>query len=849
MNVKKIIAALLFLFCIVASQQSYAQTNYSDVKVDELTDTQIRQLMQRSVAAGNNDAQLEQSAAAEGMKPEEVAKLRLRVDRIRKAGGTIDPKASNQGSDDDAGISSRSYNEADSIKNRRNNQAKAEMRNALGDLIPKIFGAELFSNNDIRFEPNLRMATPKSYIIGPDDQLLIDLTGDNEANYKLPVSPDGTIRLQYVGLIPVGGLSIEQATSKIKSLMSRTYPGLKNGRTNVSVNLGNIRSIKITILGEVVKPGAYTLSSLSTVFNALSASGGPNVNGSFRNIQVIRNNKIISTIDVYDFLLKGLQVGNIRLQDQDVINIPVYQTRVEMAGEVKRPALYEVLSRESLEDVINFAGGFSNKAYTAKIKVLQNTNKERRITDINADDFSKYNPLNGDKYVVEAILNRFANRVEIIGAVFRPGMYELEKGLTLRQLIQKADGLKEDAFLNRGYISRLNSDNSLALLSFDVEKISKGIDPDINLRREDRITISSIFDLREEYKVDIKGEVRNPGVFDYGDGMTLEALIQMAGGFREGATPSRIEIARRIKNSDASSMSAKTAEILNVSISRDLKLQDSTFVLQPFDIVSVRSSEGYVVQQQVKVEGEVLYPGIYTITRKDERISDLIKRAGGVTVLSFAEGASLKRPGPVEKESRDKNGKLIAGSSLSTSNQNAIDKEEEEMQKMANLKRLQGVGVQDTAQLIQEVKILGSDLVGIDLVKILKNPASKYDLLLEDGDIIRVPKQLQTVKVTGEVLRPTNIVYSPNKSMKQYINGAGGFTFNANKKSAYIQYANGSVDAGSKFLFFNNYPRVKPGAEIFVPKRAPREKFGIAGVSAVAAALTGLITALVLILR
>lgn len=848
MNVKKIIAALLFVFCIIVSQQGYAQTNYSDVKVDELTDTQVRQLMQRSEAAGGGDGQIEQMAAAQGMKPEEVAKLKVRVDKIRKAGGIPDVKANNQSLSDGAGEGAeRSYDGADSTKNKKNLQsekARSEMRDAFGDLIPKIFGADLFRNNDIKFEPNLRMATPKSYVIGPDDQLLIDLTGDNEANYKLPVSPDGTIRLQYVGLISVGGLSIEQATSKIKSLMSRTYPGLKNGRTNVAVNLGNIRSIKITILGEVVKPGSYTLSSLSTVFNALSASGGPNQNGSFRNIQVIRNNKIVAAIDVYDFLLKGLQVGNIRLQDQDVINIPVYRTRVEMSGEVKRPALYEVLSRETLEDLIGFAGGFSNKAYTAKIKVLQNTNKERRITDINADDFSKYNPLNGDKYVVEAILDRFANRVEISGAVFRPGMYELEKGLTLKQLIQKADGLKEDAFLNRGYISRLNSDNSLALLSFDVDKVSKGIDPDITLRREDKVTISSIFDLREEYKVDIKGEVRNPGTFDYGDGMTLEALIQMAGGFREGATPGRIEIARRIKNSDASSISAKTADILNVNISRDLKIQDSAFVLKPFDIVSVRSSEGYQVQQQVRVEGEVLYPGIYTITRKDERISDVIKRAGGLTVLSFAEGASLKRPG--QESVRDKNGKIIP---IKSSDKNAIDKQEEEMQKMANLKRLQGVGVQDTAQLIQEVKILGSDLVGIDLVKILKDPASKYDLLLEDGDVIRVPKQLQTVKVTGEVLRPTNIVYSPNKSMKQYINGAGGFTYNANKKSAYIQYANGSVDAGSKFLFFNNYPRVKPGAEIFVPKRAPREKFGIAGVSAVAAALSGLITALVVILR
>jgi len=839
MNFKKVITALLFLIIVASSDVILAQTNYSDVKVDELSDTQVRQLMQRAESVGYNDAQLEQMAAAQGMQQGEITKLRARVAQLRKQGGTEEPKTIEQAGDNQEG-SGRAYDGSPLKSPNLADRSDAQLKDAFGNLIPKIFGSELFKNNNITFEPNLRMATPKSYIIGPDDQLLIDLTGDNEANYKLQVSPDGTIRLQYVGIISVGGLSIEQATSKIRSAMGGTYPSLKSGRTNVAVNLGNIRSIKITLLGEVVKPGSYTLSSLSTVFNALSASGGPNDNGSFRKIQVIRNNKIVATIDVYNFLLKGIQTGNVRLQDQDVINIPVYQTRVEMSGEVKRPALFEVLNTESLEDVINFAGGYSNKAYTAKIKVLQNTNKERRITDVNADDFSKYSPLNGDKYFVEAILDRFANRVEINGAVFRPGQFELETGMTLKTLIEKAEGLKEDAFLNRGYISRLNSDNSLSLTSFDVAKIMNGTEQDIPLKREDKVTISSIFDLRDEYKVDIKGEVRAPGTFEYAEGMTLQSLIQMAGGFKEGATPNRIEIARRIKDSDANSRTAKTADILNVNISRDLTLQDSAFVLQPFDIVSIRSSEGYQVQQQVKVEGEVLYPGIYTVTRKDERISDIIKRAGGLTSLSFAEGASLKRPGT----------KVEASKSGTDKNKNAIDQSEEDKQKLANLQRIQlGIGVKDTAQLIQEVESLESDLVGIDLVKILKKPGSKSDLFLEDGDVIRVPKQLQTVKVTGEVLKPINVVYSNNKSMKQYINGAGGFTYNANKKGAYIQYANGSVDAGSKFLFFNNFPKVKPGSEIFVPKRAPREKLGIAGVIGITSALATVAAVLIGVLR
>lgn len=833
MNSRRIAATLLFICSILICQSSFSQTNYSDIRVDELTDAQVRQLIQRAESVGYNDVQLEQMAAAQGMKTEEISKLRTRVEKIRKASpatSTVTDLKQNQ--NDESSV--RSYDQDSSMNNRNlANQNKAELKDAFGNLIPKIFGAELFKNNDIKFEPNLRMATPKGYIIGPDDQLLIDLTGDNEANYKLQVSPDGTIRLQYVGLIAVGGLSIEQATAKIRSAMGSTYPSLRSGRTSVAVNLGNIRSIKITLLGEVVKPGSYTLSSLSTVFNALNASGGPNENGSFRKIQVIRNNRVVSTIDVYNFLLKGMQTGNIRLQDQDVINIPVYEARVEMSGEVKRPALYEVLPTESLDDVIKFAGGFSNKAYSAKIKVLQNTNKERQITDVNADAFSDYRPKNGDKYIVETILDRFANRVEIEGAVFRPGQYALEKGLTLKQLIEKADGLKEDAFLNRGYISRLNADNTLALLSFDVDKVLKGTQEDIVLRREDKVTISSIFDLREEFKVDIKGEVRAPGSFEYAEGMTLEALIQMAGGFKEGATPNRIEIARRVKNSDATSLSAKTANIINVNIPVDLRLRDSVIILQPFDVVSIRSAEGYQIQQQVRVEGEVLYPGIYTISSKDERISDVIKRAGGLTALSFVEGASLKRPGVDEvKDSRSSS---------------ASDRKEEEKLKLINLSRLKEDGAKDTTG--EEIQILGSDLVGIDLAQILKKPRSKYDLLLEGGDIIRVPKQLQTVKVTGEVLRPINVVYKPGKGMKGYINGAGGFTYNASKRGAYVQYANGSVDAVSKFLFFTNYPKVTPGSEIFVPKRAPRDKIGVQGWIGLGTALVSMAAIIVSLYR
>ncbi|MCZ4242921.1 SLBB domain-containing protein [Pedobacter punctiformis] len=787
----------LLIICLSFSLISLAQTNYANIKVDELSDAQILQMIKRAESIGYGDAQLEQMAAAQGMKADEIQKLRLRVEKVRKQGAAIKVE-------DKPASTGREISETTD-----GGKVDNEKKVADEEVGPKIFGSEMFRNGAITFEPNLRIATPKSYVIGPDDKLLIDLTGDNEASYNLQVSPDGVINLQYVGRISVGGLTIEQAESKIRSAMAKTYPSLRSGRTSLAINLGNIRSIKVTLTGQLVKPGTYTLSSLSTVYNALYASGGPSHNGSFRKIQVIRNNKVISTVDVYDFLRKGIQQNNIRLQDQDVINVPVFDKRVEITGEIKVPAFFEVVKGETLQDVLNFAGGFTTQAYTAKIKSFQNTDRERKISDISASEFDSYSPKNGDKFVVEAILDRFANRVEILGAVFRPGVYELDKGLTLRGLINKSDGLTEDAFLNRGYINRLNPDNTQSLISFDVAKIIAGTETDIPLQREDKITISSLFDLRDEYKISIQGEVRAPGTFEYADNMTLESVIQMAGGFKEGATPNRIEISRRLKNSDATSVAARTAEVFTVNVNPDLKLEGEPFVLKPFDIISVRNSEGYTVQKQVKLEGEVLYPGTYTILNKNERISDLIKRAGGLTSYAYPDGASLKRPGAEKVNPGDKN---------------AINNKDEEDKKFLNLKRAQEAGVKDTIRAEVEQKLIQSDLVGINLVRILKDTLSKYDLIVEDGDVIRVPRTLQTIKVTGEVLNPNSIVYLPGKSLRQYINGAGGFTSSARKNGTYIKYANGSAAAVSKFLFFNNYPVVKPGAEILVPKRAERER-------------------------
>lgn len=795
--------------------QSINKQDFSNVRVDDLTDDQIRQIIKQIQSSGLPESQLEQIAAARGMQPSEISKLRARVEAVNAkpaVNGSTDRKdnGGNQNFEREVDDIASSKNkkaedgrslegEADDIANPKDKKTDTDKQQ--NPIKSKIFGKQLFANSSTTFEPNLRLATPLNYVIGTGDQLLIDIYGYSEVSYSLTVSPEGTINIPYAGVTQVGGLTVEAATSRIKSKLSAIYSGLNSGNTKLSVTLGNIRSIKVILTGEVMKPGTYTLPSLATLFNALYSSGGPTDNGSFRNIEVIRNGKKVASLDVYDFLLRGDLKNNVRLQDQDIIRVPVYQKRVEIVGEVKRPAVFELKQNEKFEDLLAFAGGFTERAYKARVKVLGNTDREQKIADVVAAEFPNYIPKSGDKYFVNEILDRFENRVTIEGAVFRPGQYELEPGLTIKTLIEKAEGLKEDAFTNRAYITRLTDDLNTELISFDIKKVLSGTAEDIPLKREDVISISSIFDLKEEYKVTVNGQVRRPGDFQFSENMSLEELILKAGGFSESATSQRIEISRRVKNSDANSVSARTAEVFQIDVDKNLSLAAAKFVLEPYDIITVRSSPGYEVQKQVKIEGEVLYPGYYTITKKDERLSDLVKRAGGLTALAFTEGASLKRAGSFESQ---------------------LDKEKEE-QKIAQFKRIQRNAKDSLALDVQNLATRNS-FVGINLTSILEKPSSKKDLFLEDGDILNVPKQLQTVKVSGEVLSPNTVIYNKSKSFKSYIVSAGGFGENALKRRSYIIYANGSVRSTKKFFLFNNFPVVKTGSEIFVPKGSEKRK-------------------------
>lgn len=799
---------LLLFMALPAYAQAPDAQDLSTVKVDELSDMQIRQFMKQMQASGLGEAQLEQIVIARGMLTTEVAKLRARVERLKRQDAASTPRDDEQSSQKqdrerqvNADVDTRdSEQKTDSMMRKRS----------------RIFGSELFGNSNLTFEPNLRIATPVDYQIGPDDEILVDIYGYSEADYNLTVSPEGTINIPLVGVVQIGGATIEQAGSRIRARLATVYPGIKNGNTKVGITLGNIRSIKVVLTGEIVKPGTYTLPSVANVFNALYTSGGPNENGSYRQVQIIRGGEIIAILDVYDFLLYGTLKNNVRLQDQDVIRIPPYKTRVEINGEVKRPAIFEMKFNETLGDLVRFAGDFTEDAYRARIKVLKNTDIEHEIQDITSDRFESYVPSTGDKFYVEKILDRFKNRITIKGAVFRPGEFELTEGLTLSQLIAKADGLKEDAFTNRGYITRLKDDLTPEMLSFSTADIISGEAQDILLKREDVITIPSIFKLKEEYTITVAGEVRTPGTLKYGDNMTLEDAILMSGGFKEGATPKRIEVARRLKSVDQLSDVAATAQLFTVDLDKDLKTA-SNFILDPFDIISIYPSPGYEEQKTVMVEGEVLFPGTYTISSKNERISDVIKRAGGLTASAYREGASLKR------ERRKKT---------------QLEQEQEDL-KLAKFEDIQKKSGDTATEKQTDIRsaVARNNFVGINLEKILNRPGRSYDLMLEDGDVISVPKQLQTVKVSGEVLAPSSVIYT-SKEFKKYINNSGGFSGKAYKKRSYITYANGSVSGTKNFLFFKNYPNVKPGAEIFVPlKPESKGKLSTTEVVAITTAL------------
>jgi protein involved in polysaccharide export with SLBB domain len=815
----KLVSVILILFIYHVQVKAQQVGNLANVRVEELTDDQIRKFIVETDRLGIKNEQLDQVAIQNGMSASELVKLKNRIKENRK----VYNDEENQTTLTKPSSGSRTV---DSISMVEQSPLR-DFNAAFNSLKSQNFGFDVFNNPRITFEPNLKIPTPKNYTLAADDELLIDVSGYSEANYKLKVSPEGTIRIPLVGAINVNGLTVEQASRIISKRLSNTlYYNIKTGNTFVDVSLGAIRSIKITIVGEANVPGTYTLPSLASAFNALYACGGPSYHGSLRNIQVVRNNSVVATIDVYDYLLHGYKKNDIRLMDQDVIKINTYSTRVELKGEIKKPGMYDIIKGETLGEVLEYAGGFTDNAYTAKILVFKNTSKDRQVSNITEAELASVVPQKGDSYIVGKINNRFSNRISLKGAVNRPGEYELKNSMTLMQLINEADGLREDAFTGRGTIHRLKDDLSPEIVSFNVEQLLNGKAKDIVLKKEDRVNIFSRFDLKEGYYVKIEGEVASPGVFLFEDGMTAEDMILMAGGFKESASGKRVEISRRVRDADSAAVSVPnttTAIIYQKDINSDLR--DSAgidkFILKPYDEISVYKAPGYFEQKNVVIEGEVMYAGKYTLEAKNDRISDLIKRSGGFTPEAYLKGAVLVRSKRLTK----------------TEQANAA-------QGLSNLiKENYSSGTKEELLQFEIARTVNkpSESIGIELEEIIENPASEYDLFLNDGDTLRIPKQLQTVRVNGEVLYPTLVRFNDEFKFKDYILGAGGYSERSSWKKSYAVYPNGSIKGTKSFLFFRNYPKITPGTEIYVPVKRERDRLRTGEIISIGATLTTLL--------
>lgn len=813
------ILALIGILEFQASVKAQVYQDMSSVRVEELTDDQVKRYITEMNRSGLSEAQIDQMMIQRGMNALELSKLKARVQAMKRSQGFSLPsteRISQPGS-----INRKTDDSLTSLEKR----PLMDYNEIFAALKSRNFGYDVFNNPRISFEPNLNLPTPKNYQLSANDELLIDISGNSEAHYRLKVSPEGVIKIPVAGSVQVSGLTIDQAKKTITNkLAANGYSAIRAGKTTVDVTLGSIRSIKVVVIGEANIPGTYTLPSVATVFHALYACGGPGPSGSFRNIQLIRNNATIAEIDIYEYLATGSKKKDIRLMEQDVIKINTYSTRIELKGEVKKPGVYDVVKGETLEKIIGYAGGFTDQAYISRLQVYRNTATDRKITSVPGEKLSTLKPEKGDTYIIGKILNRFSNRVSLSGAVYRPGEYELTEGMTLSTLIKDADGLREDAYMNRGNIHRLKADLSPEIIAFDLEKIKAGTIDDIVLRKEDKVVIFSRFDLKEAYYVKIEGEVTNPGIFLFEEGMQVQDLVLMAGGLKESSSLKNVEISRRIKDSlPENPDSVKTALIFKQDL--NLGLSDSSgippFRLEPFDEVVIRVAPGYYTQKNAVIEGEVLYGGKYTLQAKRDRISDLVKRSGGLTPEAYKQGAVLIRTRNFTKT--------------------------EQMNYEQGLKNLlkenleSGKSVDVVKAELYDVLQKKSDIVGINLEEILEEPGSKYDLLLNDGDTLRIPKQLQTVRVNGEVLYPTLVRYDLNLSFKDYIINSGGFNDRASKRKSYVIHPNGMVQGTKKVLFFNNYPSIRPGSEIYVPTKRQREKLGTAAVVTIMATLVSML--------
>lgn len=815
--------AVLFLLLIALS--SSAQLN--QISIESLTDQQLVSLLARQNLLGLSQTQLESKAAEAGLSPRQLLQLKERLSKM-------DPALLKDAS------SKNSMEDTDPSRSRRQ-QLMGRPTARAADSTLRIFGSDIFDKEGINFEPNLSIPTPSNYVLGVNDELIVDVFGMSEATKKLRISNDGEIRYPNYGPIRVVGLTMEQANSKIKSSLTRIYPAIRSGQTNVAVSLGQIRTIRVTLVGELNKPGSYALPSLSTIMHAVHAAGGPSDIGSYRQIELIRSGKVITSFDLYSFLLKGDLSANVLLQDDDIIKVPAYKKRVAIKGAIKKPAIYDLEEAESPSELLVYAGGMADIAYKNIIRVKRMGADSREVLTISKNEWERFKLVSGDTLLVDTLATKFDNRVQIKGAIHYPGDYGLKEYANLSQLLAVAQ-LKNEALLERGIIRRLKDGFNPEVIQFSPASVLKGVS-DVMLSNNDSVFIYSRELVREVPFISISGEVNNPGTYPFAAGMLVADMILTAGGYRDGASARRVEISRRINNADANRDSLQYSIIKTIDIDPSYSLipEDSTR-LEAFDVINVRRRPTYRAQTSVTIEGEVLYPGKYVLEGANETVSDIISRAGGLKATAFVKGAILIR-------------KTFVGSSPSDSTIFAIKSELIAANSDTNGDNQQkgnsAIPKKDSTGLLSEFDISfdSQRRVALDLSSALRKPRGEQDLILEEGDILKIPRTLQTVQSFGAVNYPQQVTYKNGMGFKRLISLSGGFSPNASKRKSYVLEANGKVRSTFQlFGFLRFYPRISPGSEAYVPikkERNPLSRGETMGITTGLVSLAGVMLAII----
>lgn len=746
-----------------------------------MTDQQVLEYVKQGMSEGKDQRQMATELARRGVTREQAERVKKLyeqeqgVSTSKMSGTELNEARLREATQEESTTSVLENPQPDSRELAQENQ---------------VFGRNIFNTRNLTFEPSVNIATPPNYRLGPGDEVIIDIWGTSQNTIRQQISPDGTINIEKIGPVSLSGMTVSEANGYLKRVLGKTYSGLDapDGTLEIRLTLGNTRTIQINVMGEVVQPGTYALSSFSTVFHALYRAGGVSDIGSLRNVQVTRNGKTVAKVDVYDFIMKGKTQDDIRLQEGDVIIVPAYEALVQISGNVKRPMKFEMKKNETLATLINYAGGFSADAYTRSLRVVRQNGEEYEINTVKEIDYSAYPMRNGDVVTAEAILNRFTNKLEVRGAVYRPGIYQLNGEInTVRALVNEAKGLMGDAFTNRAVLQREREDLTTEIISVDVRSIMAGTSPDIPLQKNDILYIPSIHDLEDRGDVAIFGEVAKPDSYSYSDNMTLEDLIIRAGGLRESASTVRVDVSRRIKDPKSTVSTDSIGQMFTFALKDGFVIDgEQGFTLQPYDQVFVRRSPGYQAQQNVRVTGEVIFGGTYAMTTTEERLSDLVKKAGGATPKAYLRGAKLIRV--------------------------ANDEEKKRMRDVINLMNRQfGEAMMDSLG----IRVEDTFSVGIDLEKAMAKPGSEYDLVLREGDVLDVPKMNNTVKVNGAVMMPNTVGYLSDKNANYYLDQAGGYALNAKKSKKFVIYMNGQV-ARIKGRSKN---KIEPGCEIIVPSK------------------------------